>query len=458
MNYNDWFISTKLPEPLTKDELYSCLEKVRKGDLKAREYVITHNIRLVINQVRKKFGSVPYDKKELVSIGLIGLIKSVDTFDISKNYEFSSYATTCIDNEILMFIRKWKRHIFDQSLYTPISVKSDGEEKNIEDVLEDTTADFVSEYEDTILYNEIRKIVYNLPDRDRKIILLYFGFINNKRYTQYEISKKLNISEFYVSKLTKKIVKKIGLQLKRKGLIDRVGRIDRVKEGLGDNELEMNKTTNAGRRLQTLYEYLNEYSKEQINEMISKLTDEERNLIELRYGSDLENPVTSELWGQKEINKFYGSLIPKMRRLLSNPKEKIGKTKESIKIVNDTDDKLDIMNKEDQLLSQSVIKEKCFEKEDFVKNSQLMKTPTFVDMLNELTPKEVVIIILKLGYVDGKYFSTELIADFLEIEQEEVRKITKKVLMFYKENINQSIDDIVDVFTVQSPVLKRKNN
>ena len=138
MNYEELFIeSNKLPKPLSKKELYSYLEQYKQGDLKAREQVIIHNIRLVLNQVSKKFANTPYDKKELVSIGVVGLVKSVDTFDTDKNFEFATYATRCIDNEILMFLRKGKKSAFDQSINTPIGTDKEGNEKKIEDILED---------------------------------------------------------------------------------------------------------------------------------------------------------------------------------------------------------------------------------------------------------------------------------------------------------------------------------
>lgn len=108
MEYDDIFIVSKAPKPLPKSELYDYLKKYSLGDVEAREKIIKHNIRLVINQVKKNFPNTPYERKELVSIGLIGLIKGVDTFDIEKKFAFSSYAIRCIDNEILMFLRKEK--------------------------------------------------------------------------------------------------------------------------------------------------------------------------------------------------------------------------------------------------------------------------------------------------------------------------------------------------------------
>ena len=104
MNYNEMFIENNLPAVLTKDELMRYFENYRNGDEKARQIIIYHNIRLVLYEVRKRFCNTMHDEKDLVSIGLIGLIKSVDGFDLSRNIEFMTYATRCIDNEILMFL------------------------------------------------------------------------------------------------------------------------------------------------------------------------------------------------------------------------------------------------------------------------------------------------------------------------------------------------------------------
>ena len=323
MKFNDLFIGhNKLPEPLTKDETYSCFEKIKNGDLKAREYVITHNMRLVINEVCKKFGNTPYEKNELVSIGLVGLVKSVDTFDISKKYEFATYATRCIDNEILMFIRKAKKYIFDQSIDTPIGTDKDGNEQRLEDILEDITSDFVSDYMDESTYNEIRKIVYDLPDRDREIILLYFGFVNNKTYTQREIAQKLNISKSYISRLIKQIVKKIGLQCEEKGIIQGGSENSTtVKQSVNNsNELEKEKRIDMARHLKTIYEYFSNYPRKEVDNALAQLTEEEMKLVRLRYGDDLDHPTTSDNYTESDNTKFYGSIIPKMKRLLKNIK------------------------------------------------------------------------------------------------------------------------------------------
>ncbi len=497
MVYEELFIeSNKLPKPLSKSELYSYLKQYKQGDLSAREKVIIHNIRLVLNQVSKKFANTPYDKKELVSIGIVGLINSVDTFDMDKSIKFATYAIKCINNEILMFLRKGEKNIADQSIYKPIGIAKDGTEKILADILEDDTFDFVSEYEDQITYNEVRKAVYNLPDRDREIILLYFGFIDNHQYTQNEIAEKFQMSRSYVSRLITKIVKRIGIQLQANGVIETVGKIGKKSElssfkakTSGKNSpdpkiddyttkksnISKDKRKNekmSGKKLQTIYEYLKEYTREEIDAMLSKLSDEEMLLIRLRYGDDLENPVSVSTWGEEETNKFYGKLIPKMKRLLSNPDGKRKNQESSKKAIAEnltfgniqpSNESVEKNSVTSQVITQQEPQKEItkqftseIQKDDCLRILELMRNPSFGEMLKTLTPKEAVIICLKLGYIDGKYFTTESIAGFLGVEKEEVIETTKKVLLLYKENINQFIDKAVEVAVAPSLVLKKK--
>ncbi len=509
MKYDDLFIeSGKLPKPLSKKEIYSYLEQYKCGNLKAREQVIIHNIRLVLHQVNKKFANTPYDKKELVSIGIVGLIKGVDTFDTDKNFEFATYAIRCIDNEILMFLRKGKKSAFDQSINTPIGIDNDGNEKRIEDILEDEASDFALEYENQITYNEVREIVYSLPDRDREIVLLHFGFVDDHIYTQKEIADKLKISQSYVSRLIGKIVAKIGIQLQKSGVMETAGNrtkniklnkssqtsnvvpiidiqpqemLENVNQDKGFREKssingeERNFKKMKGKKLQSIYEYLKGYTRKEIDIMLSKLTEEEMSLVRLRYGDNLDNPVASSTWGKEETRKFYGSLIPKMKRLLSNPEGKRKKYTKRTQNISGANNQSSILLSEEpkveevtqpELISQKVEDSKTIlpqttseiEKDDCLKILELMRTPSFGEMLKSLTPKDAIIICLKLGYVDGKYFTTESVAGFLGIETSEVIETTKKVLLVYKENINQFIDKAVEVATGSSLVLKKKEN
>ena len=213
-----------------------------------------------------------------------------------------------------------------------------------------------------------------------------------------------------------------------------------------------------GKKLQTIYKYLNEYTREEIDAKLNKLTEEEISLVKLRYGNDLDNPVVSSTWGKEETTKFYGSLIPKMKRLLSNPDGKRKRNVKKTQNISNENNQSSIFSKEQQKvedskpnLSQTTSE---IEKDDCLKILELMRTPSFGEMLKSLTPKEAVIICLKLGYVDEKYFTTESIAGFLGIETSEVIETIKKVLLVYKENINQFIDKTVDIATGSSLTFK----
>ena len=217
---NKLFISS-IPPVLSKDELYDYIKKAHNGDLEARKTVVEHNIGIVLYHVSKKFATAPYDLKELASVGLIGLIKSVDNFNFEKNTNFNTYALNCINNEILMFIKRNKRTLNNMSLDDKLKNKKSNDEFIIGDVLENKSSDFVLDYETQEVYKTIRKVVKSLPYKDNRIITYYFGFENNKRYTQNEIAEKLGISQPTVSILLKNILKKIKSELIKLDIIEK---------------------------------------------------------------------------------------------------------------------------------------------------------------------------------------------------------------------------------------------
>ena len=228
MDYNQLFIESNLPKSLTKSQIYEYFKKSQNGDKSAREKIIKHNIRLVINLVMTKYAAVFYEKKELVSVGLVGLIKSVNNFDTNKNVEFATYAIKCIDNEILMFMRKSKKYINNISFNQSIGSDKDGKELLLSDTLIVNNYDFVSEYENKEDYKILRQIVEELPDREREIIILHFGFVDDKTYTQQEIAKKLNISRSYVSMILKKVLKKLKKILADNELIENGSKLEKI--------------------------------------------------------------------------------------------------------------------------------------------------------------------------------------------------------------------------------------
>ena len=176
-----------LPEPLTKEEEIIYVKKAEEGDTKAREILIEHNLRLVVF-LAKKYENTKVDLEDLVSIGTIGLIKGVNTYKLDKNIKLATYASRCIDNEILMFLRKNKKRRGEISFEDSLSYDSEGNELHLEDIL-GTEKDIVTkgieeEHDKKVLYQEINK----LKKRDKQIMILRYGLFNKKEQTQKEIA------------------------------------------------------------------------------------------------------------------------------------------------------------------------------------------------------------------------------------------------------------------------------
>lgn len=208
--YGVYFVGSqdKLPEPLTKEEEVYYVLKSMDGDLSARSKLIEHNLRLVVF-LAKKYENTKVDLEDLVSIGTIGLIKGVNTYKLDKNIKLATYASRCIDNEILMFLRKNKKRQSEVSFEDNLSYDSEGNELHLEDIL-GTDEDIVTrgieeEYEKKLLYGEISK----LNSRDKKIMIMRYGLYNQKELTQKEIAEIMGISQSYISRIEKKIISKI---------------------------------------------------------------------------------------------------------------------------------------------------------------------------------------------------------------------------------------------------------
>ena len=213
--YEDIFVANNLPSKLSHEKLIKFLEEAKNGNLDARNVVITHNIKLVLNIVYKKYYAY-YDKKELVSIGLVGLIKAVDKFDYAKGFKFSSFATKCIENELFMYFRKKEKDKQVLSLETIISNESDTEGLLLEDTIYNENDNVMEYYEkkETIIY--IQEILNELNERDKKIIMLNFGFYD-RIYNQKEIALIFNLSQPYINRLIRKTL----LRLKDRIEIDK---------------------------------------------------------------------------------------------------------------------------------------------------------------------------------------------------------------------------------------------
>lgn len=246
---------------------------------------------------------------------------------------------------------------------------------------------FVEEYlqNETLLL--IRQIVNLLEGKDKEIIMLRYGFIDNKVYTQQEVANKLGISRSYISRLETKILKRISTALEDNGIIETPNK--RKKKQVQPEKEQL--AVVVGNQVEVLNESLKKNIED--DKIISKTSSEEKNM---------QNTTT------------YNSLE-------SSPKNNISK-------------------------------------DDYLKLLEFLKTPFFSQMMNVLSVKEYVIISLKLGYIDGKYFTTESIAKFLEIEQDEVRETIEKVLLLYKENINQFLDNVIKIVSDEPNTLKKSKN
>lgn len=204
--------SDTLPPPLTRQEEESVFVRLVENDQTARNTLIVHNLRLVV-YIAKKFESTGIGIEDLVSIGTIGLIKAVNTFCPTKNIKLATYASRCIENEILMFLRKSSQYRNDISIDEPLNIDYDGNELLLSDVL-GTEEDVVNKGIETEAEREIlRGAVSGLCPREREIMEMRFGLVDGKEKTQKEVADKIGISQSYISRLEKKIIKKLRVKL-----------------------------------------------------------------------------------------------------------------------------------------------------------------------------------------------------------------------------------------------------
>lgn len=201
-----------LPPPLSKEEEEYYFRAFKNGDLKAKDKLIEHNLRLVVYVAKKYEVNCSYFE-DLISIGCIGLIKAITTFDIDKNFKLATYASRCIENEILMHLRKTSKQKLEISIDEPLNVDYDGNELLLSDILAIPEDNVIEEISD----EEQRKIMYKaieeLKPREKEIIKLRYGLDNGEEMTQKDVADMLNISQSYISRLEKKIIKKLKLKL-----------------------------------------------------------------------------------------------------------------------------------------------------------------------------------------------------------------------------------------------------
>ena len=206
-------------KPLSEQEEKEMLIRSRNGDIEARNILVEKNMRLVAHMI-KKYACAEKDTQDLISVGTIGLIKAVNTFNPDKKIRLATYAAKCIDNEILMMLRNDKKKMQELSLYEPIGTDKEGNDITFIDVVGDETRDDVGE----MLTAEQLKCIYDnmdniLTEREKTIIIGRFGLFGSKKMTQNELAAKLNISRSYVSRIERHALNKLYALLENKKLI-----------------------------------------------------------------------------------------------------------------------------------------------------------------------------------------------------------------------------------------------
>jgi len=201
-----------LPLPLEKDEEDRLIKLMRSGDPDAKNALIEHNLRLVVYIARRYEASA--SQEDMVSIGTIGLIKAVNTFDAEKKIKLATYASKCIENEILMYLRKTGRQRSEISLDEPLSTDWDGNELVLGDIISSDESPVSTNLEKESELEMLRNALDKLSDDERLIISLRFGIDGKKRKTQKEVAEILDISQSYISRLEKKIVKTLRKEMK----------------------------------------------------------------------------------------------------------------------------------------------------------------------------------------------------------------------------------------------------
>jgi len=303
------------------------------------------------------------------------------------------------------------------------------------------------------LQSEVRKLMEDcgLKAREKEILMLRFGFNDADPMSLEEVGKRFGITRERVRQIEAKAIKKIRNSRYIKSFAEYIQKPDQGVENIGEfrgkyaqsgsqsetflkSDGSVKKEDERMKGLQSIYEYFNNYTKEQVDQMLTRLTDEERALITLRYGPDLEHPVSGKLT-KEQTNEFYGSLLPRMKRILSNPNSEIKRRGGRKKTTTDSSAATQA-NTNNEITPVPPVQEKG---ESYKRILELLRTPIFHQIANVLSVKDAVIISLYFGFIDDKSFSAESIARFLDIELHDVEQIIEEFSQGISEAINATI-------------------
>ena len=489
---------------LTKEQEKSLALRIRNGDEKAKELFIERNLRLVIKVARKYTGH-GISFLDLIQEGNLGLIKAVDKFDVTKGYKFSTYATCWIRQSIQRSLGNKSRnirlpvHLYEkvkkyELLKKELSLKFNREptfeelskkmrvsidtiykyerlehdtislnmivgdkDSELEDFVSLSTESIDNQFIEKNLKDVIENLLKNshLTTKEMDILRLRFGLGTNDPKTLEEAGKVYGVSRERIRQIQEKALKKIRRSRNVKELaiymdnpkeakknIDRYRlkyqqqSLQKVKlKDRKESEIKMEKQKRKSK--DNLYEYFSDYSKPEISKVISRLDEDELELLHKRYGDNLLEPVKNDI-DADEKKVIISNIIPRIQRMLEGKKVRRRKNNQKAHPVI-----IEEKPEETETTEETVQPQNSLNKEDYKQILGIFHNPEFLEMTKKKPLDECLIMSLKLGYFQEKCFSTDAIADFLDVDKEYVINVTKQGLNSYKEKLNQMIDEAI---------------
>lgn len=480
---------------LTPEEERYLAKRISQGDMAAREKFIESNLRLVV-KMAKKYVDRGLALLDLIQEGNTGLIIAADRFDVKRNTRFSTYATSWIRQAITRAITDKGRNIrisshlyYKMAKYRKIEsilenelhrkpttkeiakrmgitetqaenivtwqndtlsmnyTSNDDEDNKLEEIIssQDDGPETIAFTND--MQKEVRQILdecSSLTPNERTVIIKRFGLEDNISLTLEETGKIIGVSRERTRQIEEKALTKLRSFHKTRRLAAYTQYPDKSLEVLNDSPKKdsskssktskSNSTNSSTRKLPTIYDYFKYNTKEQVNSVISRLSIEEQHLVRLGFGNDLNNPSISELNDEGKI-RFYQIVVPKMKRMLIEEDEKI-LASNPVEEFQPPLSRLLVAEGYNQLIVKDQYNEEITE-QDYNKVLVLLKTPEFIKLTRIINIQQTIIIILKLGYIDGKHFSNKVIANFLKMDEEQVEIYIQRsinVLRIYYEN------------------------
>ena len=486
---------------LTKEQEKSLALRIRNGDEKAKELFIERNLRLVIKVARKYTGH-GISFLDLIQEGNLGLIKAVDKFDVTKGYKFSTYATCWIRQSIQRSLGDKSRnirlpvHLYEkvkkyELLKKELSLKFNreptfeelskkmrvsidtiykyerlehdtislnmivgDEDSELEDFISLSTESIDNQFIEKNLKDVIENLLKNshLTTKEIDILRLRFGLGTNDPKTLEETGKIYGVSRERIRQIQEKALKKIRRSYNVKELAIYMDNPKEAKKNIDryrlkyqqhslqkiklkdrkESELKMEMQEKTKRKSKdNLYEYFSDYSKTEVSKVISRLDEDELELLHKRYGDNLLEPVKNDI-DADEKKVIISNIIPRIQRMLEGKKVRRRKNnqKPQSTIV-------------EEKTEETVQPQNSLNKEDYKQILGIFHNPEFLEMTKKKPLDECLIMSLKLGYFQEKCFSTDAIADFLDVDKEYVINVTKQGLTSYKEKLNQMIDEAI---------------